>query len=207
MKKQFIKLKNKHRQLIASLLMLGLASTAMADFKEYKETKAYAGLGITRFVTEIKATNNRLIYGSEEFTGGTLRLGMPVHNYLSIEGRYALSKKATYANTSSSAYINHTVSGLMLLGPTEGKWRPYLAIGASSLGISFENAAKKQIKTREFSPSAGVGLALYTRRQDVGLSFEYLHLAEAKLEYKMNGIKAKQKTSVGALSITVLKHF
>lgn len=191
--------------LLTGLLLAGFSTAAMADFKEYKETKSYVGLGVTGYKVKIKEST-QYFGDSEKFSGGTLRLGMSVNDYLSLEGRYSFSKKRTY-DDNSSAKLSNVISGLVLIGPNKGKYRPYLAAGVSSISINLKNAAAVKTKAREISPALGVGFALYTRKPDVGLSFEYLHLAESKFEYKSAGAKAKQKTSMGALSITVLKHF
>lgn len=199
MKKQFVGNSVK-RYLLTGLLTLSFSTIAMADFNQFQETKAYVGLSIAGFKAKIKDVD------SEKFVGGTLRLGMPIHDYLSLEGRYSFTKKETYADN-SSARINNVVSGLVLIGPTKGKYRPYILAGASNIDLTYKKPLGIKTKAREISPALGVGLGLYTRKPDIGLSFEYLHLAESKFEYKTAGNKAKQKTSIGALSISVLKHF
>lgn len=192
--------------LVAGLLTLGFSTSTMAGSNEALETKAYVGLSITGFKMKVKTSVDGFLYGSEKFGGGTLRLGMPIHDYLSLEGRYSFSRKETYADT-SSARINKVVSGLILVGPTQGKYRPYALVGASNIDFTFKDELGIAAKSRELSPALGIGLALYTRKSDVGLSFEYLHLAESKFKYEVQKVKAKQKTSIGALSISVLKHF
>lgn len=192
--------------LLTGLLLAGFSTAAMADFKEYKETKSYVGLGVTGYKVKIKEPDNGFFYGSEKLSGGILRLGMSVNDYLSLEGRYSFSKKKTY-DDNSSFKLSNVISGLVLIGPNKGKYRPYALAGLSSIDLTYKDNLGVTAKSREISPALGVGFALYTRKPDVGLSFEYLHLAESKFEYKSAGAKAKQKTSIGALSITVLKHF
>lgn len=199
--------------LAAGLLALAFSSTAMADFKKHKELKGYIALGVTGFKAEIKNIDLESIYPglgsinlSEKFYAGTLRLGAPINNWLSLEGRLSIGKKKDY-DEGYSIRINSVASGLLLIGPTQGKYRPYLVVGASRVEANLKSNTGISIKTNKIDPSYGIGLALYTRKPDVGLSFEYLHVADSKFEYKAHGLKHKQKTTVGALSITILKHF
>ncbi|GLR65122.1 outer membrane beta-barrel protein [Marinospirillum insulare] len=202
MKKWFTGFRVKY-SLLAALLALGAPSNALADFTAEKELKAYVGLSLTGFKAKVDIAN--IASASEKFGGGSLRLGMPVLSYLSLEGRYSFGKKKTYDNQ-ESARIERVVSGLMLIGPTKGKYRPYLALGVSRSDIKLD-LSNETIKANEITPSYGLGFALYTRKPDVGLSLEYLHIADSKFEYKTSLGNTKQKTSLGALSLTVIKHF
>lgn len=184
------------RVLLACLLalLISLPATAAKKFTSDEPTKFYFGLGAS--ILPIKIKDGADI--SENLTAGTLRLGITPFKYFSFEGRYTHSGKEDILNATETLRIKDAFSGLVLIGLTEGKYRPYLAAGANK--IVTEVASDK---ASEIQPALGLGLALYTKNPTVGLSFEYLHLTEGKVEYG----KTKRDTSLGAFSITALKHF
>lgn len=193
------------RLLLASLLtlLISLPAAAANKFTSDKPTNFYFGFGASAMPIKIKDG----VDTSENLTAGTLRFGITPIKYFSFEGRYtrSLNKKINENTPNEVKFsIKNAFSGLVLIGLTEGKYRPYLALGVSKIEAKSD---AENTKVSEIQPAYGAGLALYTRNPTVGLSFEYLHLNEGKIKYKTDIGNFKAKTSLGAFSITAIKHF
>lgn len=200
------------KKIHAAFILVGTLLSSIASAQGYN---GYIAGAISYNTLDYKVPG--IVSGDAELASGMLRLGWAVAPYISVELRGGPGLLEREGSTGESLKLNHTVGGMLLLGPTvaqQGFFKPYVVLGWNQSRVTYKWSGLIDASKSHNGFAYGVGATLYGSRPgetssiwgtrpDIGINLEYIQMIDDTVD--IAGVKIDTKLS--GLSLGIFKRF